>query len=154
MPVNELIAHDKGLDNTLDLLKEGYLFIKNRTDQYQSDLFETHLLGQKVICMTGEEAAKVFYDPERFQRNGAAPKRVQKTLFGKNGIQTMDGEAHIHRKNLFKSLTTPLHQKKLAELVLEKWQASVDKWEDTKKVVLFDEAKEILCQAVCQWAGV
>ncbi|WP_368488318.1 cytochrome P450 [Clostridium sp. BJN0013] len=154
MPVNELIAHDKGLDNTFNLLKEGYLFIKNRIDQYQSDLFETHLLGQKVICMTGEEAAKVFYDPGRFQRNGAAPKRVQKTLFGENGIQTMDGETHTHRKNLFKSLTTSLYQRHLAELTLEKWQASVDKWEDTEKVVLFDEAKEILCQAACQWAGV
>ena len=58
------------------------MFIKNRVEQYKSDIFETHLLGQKVICMTGEEAAKIFYDPELFYRNGATPKRVQKTLFG------------------------------------------------------------------------
>lgn len=150
----EHIARDKSIDNTLDMFQEGYLFIKNRVDKYQSDIFETHLLGQKVICMTGEEAAKLFYDTELFQRNGAAPKRVQKTLFGENAIQTMDDQAHIHRKHLFMSLMTPLHQKRLAELVMEKWEASICKWEGGKKVVLFDEAKEILCQIACQWAGV
>lgn len=154
MLTKEHVAQDKGLDNTLDFAKDGYLFIKSRADKYKSNIFETHLLGQKVICMTGEEAAKLFYDPERFQRNGAAPKRIQKTLFGENAIQTMDGQAHIYRKNLFMALMTPLQQKKLAEIVMEKLEASIDKWEKSKEIVLFDEAKEILCQAACYWAGV
>jgi fatty-acid peroxygenase len=154
MSMNEQVPHDKNLDNSLALMREGYLFISNRVDRYQSDLFEARLLGQKVICMSGEEAAKVFYDPERFQRNGAAPKRVQKTLFGVDAIQTMDGEAHIHRKLLFMSLMTPSHQKRLAELAMEQWQASISKWEGAKKVVLFNEANDILCRIACHWAGV
>lgn len=154
MSIKEQVPHDKSLDNTLALLQEGYLFIKNRVEQYQSDVFETHLLGEKVICMTGEEAAKVFYDPKRFQRKGAAPKRVQKTLFGMNGVQTMDGEAHIHRKRLFMSLMTPTHQKRLAELTMKKWKASISNWEGAHKVILFDEAKDILCRIACHWAGV
>ncbi|USK62472.1 cytochrome P450 [Peribacillus asahii] len=152
--MNEQIPHDKSLDNSLALMREGYLFIGNRVDRYQSDLFEARLLGQKVICMSGEEAAKVFYDPERFQKNGAVPKRVQKTLFGVGAIQTMDGEAHIRRKLLFMSLMTPPHQKRLAELAMEQWQASISKWEGAEKVVLFDEAKNILCRIACHWAGV
>lgn len=152
MSMNEKVPHDKSLDNTLSLLKEGYLFIKNRVDLYQSAIFETRFLGQKVICMSGEEAAKVFYDPERFQRYGAAPKRIQKTLFGMKAIQTMDGEKHIWRKRLFLQLVT--QPKQLAELVMEKWQTSVDKWEGFEKIVLFDEAKDVLCKAACQWAGV
>jgi len=104
--------------------------------------------------MTGKQAAELFYDQERFQRSGAAPKRIQKTLFGENAIQTMDGQTHIHRKNLFMSLMPPPHQEKLAELVMEKWEAAIGKWQVSKKIVLFDEAKEILCQASCQWAGV
>ncbi|AGK95956.1 cytochrome P450 [Clostridium pasteurianum] len=152
MLMKERVPHDKS--HTLALSQEGYLFIKNRIDQYQSNLFEAHLLGEKVICMGGEEASKVFYDPERFQRNGAAPKRIQKTLFGMNAIQTMDGDAHIHRKLLFMSLMTPTHQKRLAELTMEKWQASIDKWKSSEKIILFDEAKNILCWAACHWAGV
>lgn len=154
MAMNEPVPHDKSLDNTLALMREGYLFISNRVDRYQSDLFKARLLLQNVICMSGEEAAKVFYDPERFQRKGAAPKRVQKTLFGVNAIQALDGEAHIHRKLLFMSLMTPPHQKRLAELAMEQWQASISKWEGAEKIVLFDEAKNILCRIACHWAGV
>ncbi|WP_180954589.1 cytochrome P450 [Bacillus sp. V5-8f] len=152
--MNEQVPEDKSLDNSLALMQEGYLFIKNRVNQYQSDLFETRLLGQKVICMSGEEAAKVFYDPERFQRTGAAPKRVQKTLFGENAIQTMDGEAHTHRKLLFMSLMTPPHQMRLAHLFMNKMQASISKWENADKIILFDEAQDALCRAACDWAGV
>ena len=154
MKNNGYIIKDKGFDNTLNLMQEGYLFIKNRTDQYQSNMIETHILGRKVICMVGEEAAKLFYDPERFQRNGAAPKRVQKTLFGENAIQSMDGQAHIHRKRLFMSLMTPLHQKRLADFVMKKMEASVDKWENSKTITLFNEMNEILCKTACDWAGV
>jgi fatty-acid peroxygenase len=154
MAMNEPVPHDKSLDTTLALMREGYLFISNRVDRYQSDLFKARLLLQNVICMSGEEAAKVFYDPERFQRKGAAPKRVQKTLFGVNAIQALDGEAHIHRKLLFMSLMTPPHQKRLAELAMEQWQASISKWEGAEKIVLFNEAKNILCRIACHWAGV
>lgn len=152
MLMKERVPHDKS--HTLALSQEGYLFIKNRIDQYQSNLFEAHLLGEKVICMSGEEASKIFYDPERFQRKGAAPKRIQKTLFGMNAIQTMDGDAHIHRKLLFMSLMTPAHQKHLAKLTMEKLQASIDNWKSAGEIILFDEAKNILCWAACHWAGV
>lgn len=154
MSNKEQIPHDKGIDNTLAMSQEGYLFIKNRVDEYKSDLFETHLLGEKVICMSGQEAGKIFYDLELFKRNGAAPKRVQKTLFGEGGIQSMDGEAHIHRKNLFMSLANSQNQNQLAKLLMENWQSSISKWEGTEKIVLFDEAKNILCWTACNWAGV
>lgn len=154
MSLKSQIPHDKGLDSTIDLLQEGYLFIKNRVNQYQSDIFETHLLGEKVICISGEEATKIFYNPELFYRKDATPKRVQKTLFGVGAIQSMDGKAHIHRKQLFMSLMTPSYQNQLAKLVMEKLQSSIEKWEGEENIVLFDEMNEILCRVVCQWAGV
>ncbi|PLR89155.1 cytochrome P450 [Bacillus sp. T33-2] len=152
--MNGQVPHEKGLDHTIDLLRDGYLFIKNRVDVLKSDVFETRLFGQRVICMTGEEAAKVFYDPERFVRKGAAPMRVKQSLFGVNAIQTMDGEAHIHRKLLFMSLMTPAHQTRLASLAMDDWEAAVSKWERAETVVLFEEAKKILCRIACNWAGV
>lgn len=154
MTTKKHVPHDRGLDNTIDLLNEGYMFIKNRVEQYKSDIFETHLLGQKVICMTGKEAAKVFYDTELFYRNGATPKRVQKTLFGVGAIQSMDGEAHIHRKNLFMSLMSESHQNQLAMLTIDRLQDSIKEWENKEHIVLFDEVSEILCRVACQWAGV
>lgn len=154
MSMDKQVPHDKALDNSLAMMREGYLFIKNRVDRYQSDLFETRLLGQKAICMSGEEAAKIFYDPERMKRNGALPKRLLKTLFGVDAIQTMDGDAHTHRKLLFMSLMTPPHQKRLAELAMDQWLAALSKWEGAEKVEIFEEAKNVLCKIACQWAGV
>ncbi|GAA0765875.1 cytochrome P450 [Clostridium subterminale] len=154
MTINEHVKQDKNIDSSIALSQEGYMFIKNKIDQYKTDVFETRLLGKKVICISGEEGAKIFYDQELFQKNGALPKRVQKTLFGVDAIQTMDGEEHLHRKQLFMSLMTPLHGKQLAKLVLENWEASIDKWKSYEEVILFEESKEILCKCACQWAGV
>lgn len=151
---NEKIPHEKVIDNTLALKQEGYMFIKNRCDELQTDIFKTHLLGEEVICMTGEEAAKIFYDSNNFERKNAAPKRVQKTLFGENAIQGMDGEAHLHRKHLFMSLADKLNQDKLATLMMGKLMNSISVWENSQQIVLFDEAKNKLCQVACEWSGV
>ncbi|MCL6442511.1 MAG: cytochrome P450 [Alicyclobacillus sp.] len=152
--MNEQIPHDESLDTSLALLEEGYLFIPNRIERYQSDLFGARLLLQNVICISGAEAVKLFYNPELFEKKNAIPKRVQKTLFGMNAIQTMDGPAHLHRKHLFLSLMTPAEQKRIAEIVKDQWQASLAKWESEHRVVLFEEAQQTLCRVACRWAGV
>jgi hypothetical protein len=115
--VETLVPHVESLDSSLDLYQEGYLFIKNRMDQLHTDLFTVNLLAQKVICISGSEAAGLFYNPDLFLRSGAAPKHVQKTLFGENAIQSMDGEEHLARKAVFLSLTSEEYQKKLVNLI-------------------------------------
>lgn len=154
MPTDVLVPHDKTLDNTIALGREGYLFIKNRIDKYKSDIFETHILGENVICMSGEEAAELFYNPERFERNGAAPKRIQKTLFGMNAVQTLDDEAHNERKQIFMSLAAPWQEQHLAEITKENFLASIENWKQDEQIVLFHELNSILCRSACQWAGI
>lgn len=148
------IPRDRCVDHTLTLLQEGYLFIKNRMDQLQSDIFETRLLGKKVICMSGLEASKLFYNQKIFRRKGALPKRVQKTLFGVNGVQTMDGQRHTSRKKFFMEALNQEQQERLTKITAKKWEMAASRWEQTREVVLFDEMNDILCQAVCEWAGV
>ncbi|WP_065410688.1 cytochrome P450 [Pseudobacillus wudalianchiensis] len=148
------IPKEKGLDHTLALLKEGYNFIPERRSELQSDIFQTRILGQKAICIAGEEAASVFYDENLFTRKGAAPKRVQKTLFGENAIQTLDGEEHKQRKRMFLSMMTPGRLDELAKITREQWRAKIPEWEQRDEIVLFHEAEEIMCRIACQWAGV
>lgn len=148
------IPHDKCLDNTLKLLLEGYLFIPNRHRKYRSDLFKTRLMGQKVICMSGKRAAKLFYDKYRFTRKNVLPKRIQETLFGKKAIQTLVGAAHTNRKSLFMSFMTPSRIDLITNLTRKQWQVNSRKWENRKQITLFDEAAKLLCQAACQWTGV
>ncbi|MGN7941971.1 cytochrome P450 [Virgibacillus sp. 6R] len=151
---NHAIPHDRSLDNSIALMREGYHFMQNRVNKYHSSIFAARLLGEKVICMTGKEAAEIFYDTNRFKRKGATPKRIQKTLFGENAIQSMDGLAHTHRKKLFMSLMTPKHQAELAALTKTHWEMARKNWEESKQVILFNEAKLVLCRTACKWAGV
>lgn len=148
------IPRDKGLDNTLNLLKEGYLFILNRMNLYNTYIFETRIMGQKAICITGKDAVKIFYNPELFQRKGATPKRIQKTLFGKNAIQGKDNKAHIKRKSLFMEILNQKDEEKLAKLVKKELINSIDSWQQKDEVVLFSELSEIICYVVCNWVGV
>ncbi|MGG3798548.1 cytochrome P450 [Metabacillus fastidiosus] len=151
--INQM-PHEEGIDHSLSLIREGYMYILNRCHGFQSNIFETRLLGKKVICMRGSEAAEVFYDTEKFKRENAAPNRVIQTLFGKNGVQTLDGESHKHRKEMFMSIMSPEELEKLTGIIEEQWESAVNKWEGMEEVVLYEEVKEILCRSACQWAGV
>ncbi|MEB3357404.1 MAG: cytochrome P450 [Synechococcales bacterium] len=148
------IPQDKNLDSTLSLLIDGYTFIPKRCDRYHTDIFETRFLLEKTICFRGEEAARTFYDTGKFKRKNAAPNRVKNTLFGKGGVQGMDGEAHRHRKQMFMSLMTDEGIQRLATLTREQWLAYARRWEKMERVVLFEEVQEILCRAACAWTAV
>lgn len=148
------IPRDTSLDSTLALLRDPYEFIAKRCRRYGSDLFETRLLLRPTICMTGPEAAELFYDEHRFTRRGATPGRIQATLFGRGGVQGLDGEAHRHRKQLFLALMTPERIGQLGELTADAWRAAAREWAAMDRVVLDDEVRDILTRAVCAWAGV
>ncbi|MCP3030087.1 cytochrome P450 [Halobacillus sp. A1] len=148
------VPKDRKLDQSINVLREGYRFLPKRFADLDTDIFETRLLGEKVICLTGENGAKLFYDKEKFQRKGALPKRIEKSLFGENAIQGMDGDPHEHRKLLFMSLMTPEKMDKLGQLTSEQWRKQAEGWKNQKNIVLLEEAKIVLCQAACQWAGV
>lgn len=145
---------DKGLDHTLDLLNEGYAFISHRAYRYQTDLFQTRLMGKKVICMTGVDAAKVFYHPRFFERKYVMPHRVKETLTGKNSIQGLDGRAHKNRKALLMEFTNEEQEKKLITIATKIWEEAIRKWPNEGEIVLINEAEKILCKAACQWLGI
>jgi fatty-acid peroxygenase len=148
------IPGNTGLDHSLALLREGYQFMPRRRQRYGSDIFQTRLLLQKTICMSGEEAARLFYDKTYFTREGAAPLMLQKTLFGQGGVQTLDGEAHQRRKQMFMSLMSKQAIDELADMVAQEWRRALDDWAARDSVVLFDALHDIITRAVCAWAGV
>ncbi len=148
------IPKEEGLDHSLSLLREGYLYILNRRQSFHADIFETRLLGKKAICMGGKEAADVFYNNSKFKREGVAPNRVAETLFGKKGVQTLDGDAHKHRKKMFMSIMSPERLEKLKAITGKHWGIALEKWQQMDEVVLYEETLEIMCRTACEWAGV
>ena len=148
------IPRDASFDATLALIRDPYGFVRKRCQRYGSDLFETRLLLRRTVCMTGPEAARLFYDPDRLVRRGALPELIRSTLLGRGGVQGLDGEAHRHRKRMFMSLMAPERIARLGDLTAEFLRAHALTWASRQSVVLYDALPEILTRAVCAWSGV
>ncbi|GGV24507.1 hypothetical protein GCM10010182_53860 [Actinomadura cremea] len=70
-------------------------------------------------------------------------------------MQTLDGERHRARKALFMWLMAPEARDDLCDITARPWRERIAAWaSDGRRVVLFDEVSELLCEAVCAWTGV
>jgi fatty-acid peroxygenase len=143
-----------GFDHTLALLADPYRWISRTARRLGTDAFATRLLLEPTVCLTGPDAARLFYDAERFERQGAMPGAVVKTLLGQGGVQGTDGEQHRRRKALLMGLMTPERIAEQVELARAEWRAAAQRWTARDQVVLYDEACEVLTRAACAWAGV
>jgi fatty-acid peroxygenase len=134
----------------------AYDAISARCDRLGTDAFQLrHPFGPPITFMRGEPAARLFYDQRHIQRTGAVPGRVLKTLLGKGGVQTLDGDAHRHRKHMMMSLMTPPARTELVETFTAGLDRRIDRWERTGgQVTMYDAMGHLLCETVCAWAGV
>jgi fatty-acid peroxygenase len=148
------IAQEPGLDHTLGLLAEGYRFMGKRFERYRTDIFQTRLMMYPAICVVGEEAARMFYVPGRFTRQGALPATAFSLLQDFGSVATLNGETHRTRKRMFMSLMTPGAMQQLYDIAAERWRARTAAWERAGQVVLHDEVERILCEAICAWSGI
>lgn len=82
------------------------------------------------------------------------PKRVKETLTGKDGVQGLDDRAHKERKAFFIHLVNEKREEELVKLASKAWEKTIKTWPNKKEIVLYDEAKKVLCQAACEWVGV
>jgi len=145
---------EEGFENGLKMIREGYTYIPNRNKIYQTDVFETTLMGQNAYCMGGEEAARLFYDTDKIKRDGAAPKFATQTLLGEDGVQTLDGEEHRNRKQYFLDLMTEERIDDWGKLVKKYLLKGAVEWMEKPSIVFYEESKKALTRAVCEWAGV
>jgi fatty-acid peroxygenase len=105
--------------------------------------------------MEGPEAARFFYDEDHVHRAGALPEPVSGTLFGKGGVHHLDGAAHRVRKAMFVGLL--MDDDRVADLVRRveaAWDDAEPGWSARGRIVLRDEAAQVLTRAVCGWAGI
>ncbi|WP_420473922.1 cytochrome P450 [Noviherbaspirillum sp. ST9] len=153
-PSPKPFPRDSSPDATLALLREGYGFISNRCRRLRSDVFETRLMLSRVTCAMGEDAAEMFYHPGRFTRKQALPPTALMLLQDVGSAQVLDGDAHRHRKRMLMSLVDEDRVRDLVANFEDAWQARIPAWTAMEQVVLHTEVEQLLCAAVCQWAGV
>lgn len=140
------------LTDVTERLDEGYLLLSELRKEAKAPVVKARLLNKEVIAIYGKEAAKKFYDPRNFKREGAMPKIVLKTLFGENGVQTLDGQAHEHRKTIFMDLMTPKRMEEYHRILDKNLTQKLDRQQG--QFELFDLAKDVLFRSICEWAGI
>ena len=143
-----------GLDQTLTLRREGYSFIGNACERLGSDIFACRLLLRRAICLRGAAAAEMFYAGDRFTRVGAMPASVLKLLQDYGSVQMLDGAPHRRRKRMLLDVVNPEEVTRLAAHFAQEWERSLDRWQHTGRIVLFDELRPMLTRAVTSWAGI
>lgn len=141
-------------DETRAFLREGYRFVGNRCARLGSDVFATRILLRRVVCMAGEEAARLFYDGSRFTRNGAMPPTTLRLLQDKGSVQSLDGEAHRQRKAMFLRMLAGPALERIGALFDRRWEAAAPAWRTRRSVVLHEAMAMLLCDIACAWAGV
>lgn len=151
----DAIPREASPDSTLALLCDPYHFVAKRRQRHGSEAFRGRLMLQPTIFFGGEEAARLFYDPDKFMRTGAMPEPVLQTLLGDVGVQTLDDEPHHRRKAMFLSLLTGEGVDRLTDMTEKIWLDHARRWAASgERVVLYDAMQAIVTQAVCAWAGV
>ena len=143
---------EEGFDQTLQLLKDGYHFILNRENRFQSRVFETKLLAEKAICLLGKDEAELFYDNQKFMRKGAAPKRIKKTLFGEGGVQALDGIPHQQRKEMFLFLMEEDSLNAVKTILRDEWNKEFT--QPLQEINVYEAAKNVLARTALRWTGI
>lgn len=141
-------------DQTLTFLKNPYGFISEEAKRRKTKVFETRLLLQKTVCMTGPEAAALFYRQDLFHRKGATPSPIKKTLFGAGGLQGLDGIGHLRRKQMLLTLLSDDRITELGLLVREILRLQAVRWSLRSEISFYEELQKVLTEAVCHWANV
>ena len=148
------IPQVSGWDQSLAFLADPYRFIARNCRQLRSEVVQARLLLRQTLCFTGPRAAELFYNESLFCRAGAAPEPVRATLFGKGGVQGLDGAAHRRRKALFMRVLAPEQVAALVRQVSHEWEHELARWARQPRVPLYAALHPVLTRAVCHWAGV
>ncbi|MBB4593500.1 cytochrome P450 [Xanthomonas cannabis] len=152
-PLDAAIAQAPHWDVLPQLLRDGYLFVGKQCDALGSDAFAARLALRPVVFARGPDAVATFYHPGRFTRVAALPPTTLRLLQGKGSVQQLDGDAHLHRKQLFMAVLSPAQTSRLVDCFMDEWQQQAGNWARSAYVVLQHEAEHVLYRAACRWAG-
>ncbi|WP_173923517.1 cytochrome P450 [Agromyces sp. Marseille-P2726] len=147
------IPRARAIDESLGFLLDGYTFGRRRFRRLGTDVFTTRLAGRRATVMYGAEAARIFYEGDRFSRDRAMPTSVLHLLQDEGSVQTLEGDEHRHRKTLFMQMLEPASVERLVQAFDAEWTRAVAE-RGGRTVSLYDLAVETLTVAAAAWCGI
>lgn len=146
------------VDQTLSLMRHGYSFAGGLREcssaSVDSSAVPLRLLGRRALLVRGAEGVRLFYDTARLRRQGAVPRLIAGSLFGKGAVHGLDDAAHRHRKSLFVRAVEPAKVERLGDIAARRWRAASEGWTEVGGGEVYATAVEVFGGAVMEWAGV
>ncbi|MFE6649305.1 hypothetical protein ACFVJS_22250 [Nocardioides sp. NPDC057772] len=140
-------------DLAADLLRHGYHAIPDtRRRAGDPPVCPVKLLGNDALVVSGPAAVRRFYDPSLIRRTGAVPPPLAALLFGRGAVHGLDGDEHLHRKDLFLQLLDDADTT-LQDLV-RRHLGSALRERRGETVSVFSLLAEVYGRAVLEWAGI
>jgi fatty-acid peroxygenase len=140
-----------GRDQSLALLRRGYLFWDHLRARDGAEIVRARLLHERATAVRGAAAAQRFYEQPDTERSSALPKSLVKPLFGAGAVHTLDGHAHAHRKAMFNARLDATAVHAVVQDVSRAWDEAAPHW--LGEVDVFTEIAEMLFRAGCRWVG-
>ena len=86
------------LGETLAFLKNPFAFLEDRRTRY-GNIFKSHIVGRRMIFLSGTDGAEAFYDEAKISRERAHPYPIL-DLFGGINMAMFDGPRHKDLKSM------------------------------------------------------
>src|SRR5699024_8094572 len=140
------------ISDVKDVFNEGYNLLSKLRKDVDTPVVKAEFLTKEVRAIYGVEAARKYYDPEKFKREGAMPKPDLKTLFREEDAQTLDGKAHNQRRNYFIDLMNTERMEDYRKILDRNLSNELNK--QNGEFELFDLANKVLFNSISEWSGI
>ncbi|GIO24966.1 cytochrome P450 [Oceanobacillus sp. J11TS1] len=148
------IVKDKGIDHTIDFLREGYSYFSKQMNEYHADVMQFRMFGRKLVMVRGEEAADFVKDRAMFQREKSIPELSSSSLTEENGVFYLADMDTYHEN---KWLQYALNTEKLKEfewIIRQRWEERIEAWKIEPSIHFVTEMEEMWVIAICNWLGI
>lgn len=140
-----------GAATAMSLLRHGYCFWEQTRQRQGSEIVQTRLLRERVTAVRGPAGAQFFYETTSAQRASALPQSLVGALFGRGGVQLLDGSAHAHRKSMINDILGAQASADVSAAVGQLWDDRVPRW--SRRVDVVQETAEMLFDIATEWVG-
>jgi cytochrome P450 len=135
------------LGEVAELLKDGFGFVEERARRL-GPVFRTKILGRSTAVIVGPDAAGLFIDGSRVQREGAMLSHVQ-VLFGGRSLPALDGEEHRERKAFVMSAFTREALAAYLPEIQTRVTAALASWSGAGELAWLDGFKRLALETIC-----
>ncbi|WP_080872212.1 cytochrome P450 [Oceanobacillus timonensis] len=148
------MVQDKGVDHTIDFLKEGYFYFSKRMNEYQEDTVNSRIFGRKLVMLRAGEAADLVRDTTKFKAEKSISELSTNFLKEENGVFYLADIDDHQEKGWFQEAFSAEKREELESIIRQRWEERIEAWKTNPSIDFMMEMEELWVITVCNWLGI